>query len=101
MISAQRGRTVGNPNPTFNSGMMTEIGGLWSIPDHQQAPGSDPARSESFVKETDFYDTSVDGMRSGSENRQHHGVKSTRQQAWFRAFSVITLVRCACAHHPV
>jgi hypothetical protein len=89
------------PNPPSNLDIKTKISRLWSIPDHQQAPGSDAARSESLVKETDFYDTSVDGMRSGSQNRQYHGVNSTRQQAWFRALSVITLVRCACAHHPV
>jgi hypothetical protein len=66
-----------------------------------QAPGSDAALSESLMKETAFYDTSVDGMRSGSENRWRNGVMCTRMQAWFRVLSVITLVRCVQAHHPV
>jgi len=66
-----------------------------------QAPGSEAALSESLMKETAFCDTSVDGMRSGSENRWRNGVMCTRMQAWFRVLSVIILVRCAEAHHPV
>jgi hypothetical protein len=66
-----------------------------------QAAGSDAARSESFMKETAFYDTSMEGIRSGSENRWRTGVHWTRMQAWFRVFSVIPLVRCVQAHLPV
>jgi hypothetical protein len=51
-----------------------------------QAPGSDAALSESLMKETAFCDTSLDRMRSGSENRWRNGVICTRMQAWFRVF---------------
>lgn len=66
-----------------------------------QAAGSEASRSESLMKETDFYDISVEGIRSGSENRWRNGVQWTRIQAWFRVLSVIPLVRCVHAHHPV
>ena len=49
-----------------------------------QAPDSDAALSESLMKETAFYDTSGERIRSGSENRWRNGVHWTRMQAWFR-----------------
>lgn len=50
-----------------------------------QASGSDAARSESLMKETIFYNTSGNWIRSGGENRWRSGVHWSRMQAWFRA----------------
>jgi hypothetical protein len=66
-----------------------------------QAAGSEAALSESFMKETAFCDTSMEGVRSGGGNRWRNGVIGPVCKHGSGLFSVITLVRCVHAHHPV